>query len=600
MTDKPKEKVIDKLQKWWTLAEGAHQPWLVQARQDLDFYIGGDRQWDANDLSILRAEKRPALTYNMLFSLVNLVSGYQRQNRQDITIYNRKGGTKEIANILSELIKHIHDGSYGDWETSLMFLMGIITGKGWLGLNVDYDDEVTTGEIVIENLSPFRIYPDPFSTKYDMRDGQFIFKIAWLPKDRLNLAFPEKKNEFEGLVVNEKDKEPLPFTEGDKYKDWPVEGSSTEEIDKFRYRVKECWWKDFEEQKFLVGIESGVVKQVDFPKAKIDAILRQYPTMRIVKRVRPVLNLTTYVGNVEIQNIRDPLNGVTQFPIIPFFSYWVENHHWGVITQLKDPQREINKRISQALHHLNQTANSGYTADENATADWDALENNISKPGYIKKLKPGARFERDTPAPLSEGHIKLAETGKGAVREISGVNPDLAGLPEDKNVSGILMAQRRSQGLITIESVFDNMRMSKQILGTRLIEMIQKTDVYTKQEILTMVIDGDVKEFPVNMQAKQNAVGEIKNDLTIGKYKISVSESKTSPTARTRDFAMLIEAVRAGLPIPPEVLLKASDLPYKEDIMQAMGAGAPAPGGAPGGAPPPAPKPRPAPAGAPR
>src|SRR3990167_5312526 len=105
-----------------------------------------------------------------------------------------------------------------------------------------------------------------------------------------------------------------------------------------------------------------MVRQVDFPMEKIKAILKQYPTMRLVKRVRPTMNLTTYVGNVEIQNIKDPLNGMTNFPVVPYFSYWLEGNHWGVITQLKDPQREVNKRISQALHHLNQTANSGYTA----------------------------------------------------------------------------------------------------------------------------------------------------------------------------------------------------------------------------------------------
>lgn len=410
-----------------------------------------------------------------------------------------------------------------------------------------------------------------------MKDGQFIFKIAWLSKSRLELAFPEKKNEFADMQIGEKDKEPLPFTDGDKYKDWPVQTSGVEEIDKFRYRVKECWWKDFKEQKFLVGIESGVVRQVDFPAAKIKAILAQYPTMRMVKRVRPTLNLTTYVGNVEIQNIEDPLSGVTQFPIVPYYSYYVEGNHWGLITQNKDPQREINKRISQVLHHLNQSSNSGWIGDKDALDDWSILDDFGSKPGIVIKTNPNKRLERLQPTKISDGHLKLVETGKSAVREISGVNPDLAGQTEDKGASGYLMALRRNQGLVTVESMFDNLRLTKQILGTRLVEMIQKTDVYTQQEILTMVIDGEVKDFPVNMQAKQNAVGAIKNDLTIGKYKVSVAESKTSPTARAKDFATLIEALNAGLPIPPDVLLKASDLPYKEDIMQGLASGQPSP-----------------------
>ena len=578
-----KEKRLTSLEKWWKLSESANRGWLTQAKEDLDFYIGGERQWDAKSLQMLKAQNRPALTYNMLFSLANIVSGYQRQNRQDITVYNRKGGTKRIADVLSELIKHIHDGCFGDWETSMAFVLGIITGKGWLGLNIDYDDEVTTGDIRLESLSPFRVYSDPFFERYDMSDAQFIFKIAWLPKTRMDLAFPDKKEEFEGMTVNESDREPLPFSEGDKYTDQPAQTAGMEDIDKYRYRVKECWWKDFKEQKFLVGVESGVVRQVDFPREKIKAILAQYPTMRLVRRVRPVLNLTTYVGNVEIQHIEDPLSGVQQFPIVPFFSYWLENNHWGVLTQLKDPQREVNKRVSQMLHHLNQSANSGWIADDNALSDFTILEDFGSKPGIVIKKKPGAYLERIEPTTISEGHMKLVDTGKGAIREISGVNPDLAGLPEDKGVSGYLMELRRNQGLVSIESIYDNFRLTKMILGTRLVDMIQKTDVYTKEEILNLVIDGEVKEIPVNLQEKTGAVDSIKNDLSIGKYKVTVAESKTSSTSRLRDFNMLVEAMRAGLPVPPDVLLKASDIPFKEEILAAMQQ--PPAGGMPPGAP---------------
>src|SRR3990167_8512384 len=270
-----KEDRLEKLEKWWKIADSAHQQWLVQAREDLDFYIGGERHWDSNSLQILKSQNRPALTYNMLFSLTNILSGQQRQNRQDIIVFNRKGGNKRIAGILTELIKHIKDGCFSDWEESMVFLLGVITGKGWLNLNIDYDDEVVTGDIKIESISPFRIYSDPFFEKYDMSDAQYIFKIAWLPKDRIELAFPDKSDEFEGMAVSESDREPLAYSQGDKYTDWPVQQHGLEEIEKFRYRVKECWWKEFREQKFLVGVESGIVRQVDYPADKIKVILGQ-------------------------------------------------------------------------------------------------------------------------------------------------------------------------------------------------------------------------------------------------------------------------------------------------------------------------------------
>ena len=55
---------------------------------------------------------------------------------------------------------------------------------------------------------------------------------------------------------------------------------------------------------------------------------------------------------------------------------------------------------------------------------------------------------------------------------------------------------------------------------------------------------------------------------------------------------MLVEAMRVGLPVPPDVLLKASDIPYRDEILASMQQ--PPVGGLPPGAPPPGKQPLPA------
>lgn len=563
------EKRIERIKKWWTITENAYNPWAVQAQEDLNFYLGGERQWLSTDLEKLKAENRPALTYNHLLSLINLISGYQRQNRQDIKIFNRKGGTKAVAEILTEIIKHIHDNCYGDWEASMQFLMGIITGIGWLGININYDDDMVNGDIVLENISPFRVYPDPYFERYDLSDAQFIFKTAWLPKSRIELIFPEKKEELDGLdTVDTRDKQLIPYAEGDRYHDAGSTTTGMTEIEKYRYRVKECWHKELEVVKLIVGLESGIVKPVDWPDAKIKALMKMNSQLRYIKRVKPVMHLTTSVGDVELQYTKDPMNGVTRYPLIPFFAYWLENQHFGVITQLKDPQREINKRRSQVLHHLNQSANSGWIADDNAMTDWTVLEDFGGKPGIIIKKKSGSHLERISATSLSEGHLTLAREGKQDIRDVSGINQDLAGVPSQANQSGYLMELRRNQGLVATESIHDNFKLTQQILGRTLIDVIQKSKAYSKEEILSLVIDGKVKEISIN--SKEEATGRILNDMTIGKYGVVVSQSPSSPTVRNRNMMTLVEAVKAGMPIPPDILIDASDLPMKDEIKTRM------------------------------
>ncbi len=573
-TGTPVEKRLQRMQHFWIPAEHAYNQWAIQAKEDFNFYLGGENQWSATDLETLKAQNRPALTFNHLLALVNLVSGFQRQNRADIKIFNRKGGTRLIADILTKIIKHIEDNSYGDYESSMAFLMGIITGRGFIAPNLDFDDDVLNGDIIVQSHSPFRVYPDPHAERYDNRDAMFIFNTSWLPKSRIELAFPEKVKELEALgSVGGAEREILTISEGDKYHDADGTNSAISQIEKYRYRVKQCWWKKFETQKFLIGIESGKVRRVDMPEAKIKKLIEQNQSLRFMKRVRPVLNLTTYVGNVELEHQEDPLNGIIQLPIIPFYAYKVEHENFGIITQLKDAQREINKRLSQALHHLNQSANSGWVGDEDALPPdgWDQLENFGAKPGTILKLKKGTKLERMHPSPISDGHLVLAQSGKQNIRDISGVNPDLAGVPSSKQESGVLAELRRAQGLTALESIFDNFRHTKQILGNLYVDMIQKTDAYSQEEMLNMVVDDQGMEPNLKAELEKRGIEQIKKDLSIGKYKVVVGRAANSPTVRARNFQIMVElATKGGVQIPPEMLLDASDLPNKEQLMEAI------------------------------
>ena len=47
------------------------------------FYAGN--QWSAQDLAKLEREGRPALTINLILPIINLLSGIQRQGRQDVS-----------------------------------------------------------------------------------------------------------------------------------------------------------------------------------------------------------------------------------------------------------------------------------------------------------------------------------------------------------------------------------------------------------------------------------------------------------------------------------------------------------------------------------
>lgn len=567
------EELIGKLNKWWRLADSDHTQWETQAKRDLDFYLG--KQWDSADLEKLTREGRPALTFNRIRAPINLVSGYERQNRRDIKAINKKGGSRVMAEVLTKLIKDVMDSSNGDYEKSHAFWKGIITSRGWLSLNLDFEKDLINGDLILEELSPFKVRIDPFVEKYDMSDAMFIFKIAWLPKDKIEQTFPDKKDELANLNVIEVDRQSIDY--GDEYRD-STNTSTGGEVKEYKYRVKECWWRDYKKTQILINTETGMTRDVtELPTDKVKRITDTLPKYRVIERVKKVLHLTVYVGNVMLQDIEDPFNGVTTFPIVPFFAYWIEGEWRSLVTDLQDPQQEVNKRRSQLLHHLNQSANSGWMGDEDAVTDWSDVEDFGSKPGVIIKVRKGKKLERITPASISEGHLLLAKEADIDIKLISGINADLLGITPEKHESGIAMQLRQRQGNITIESLFDNMRFTDKLLGKLLIDMIQRSGAYSREEMVKIVVDDKEQEVAVNKKvlSEFGAIKKIENDLSIGQYDITVTSSPSMPTVRLANLHAMLEMVKQGFPVPPDLIIEQSDIPNKEQIKERMKAAQP-------------------------
>ena len=555
--------LLKKLKEFWTEGDSGNQEWRNRAKNSFKFYKGD--QWDSDDVSKLKSEGRPYLTFNHIFPIINLLSGFQRQNRQDIKVYPRKGGIRTIAEVLTELCKHAQDTSNGDYEHSMCFYDGIIGGKGWLGLDVSYQHDPLNGDIVIERLSPFDIIEDPNAKEYDLnKSAKFIIRPFWWDKDECVLNYPKKKTEILGEenLGLESDSPEISSVETDTYQE--NQNAVVDIPKKFRYRVKEYWWKSYERRKFLINVATLEAKRIDSSKEDLtEALMRRKPTAefdpriyRIKERVIPTLHCTTTVGSIILEDIENPFGEITLFPFFRFCPYWIDGKVMGVVDNLKDPQQEINKRVSQTLHHLNQSANSGWVMDKGAVDDKSVLEDFGSKPGVVIEKNPGKELTRLIPTPLSEGHLRLAGLGAENLKVISGVNADLLGQRPERQESGVAMELRHRQGATTSEIVFDNFNYTQQIFNQALVELIRKTNVYSEEEIKAVV---DESKLDVDLA--------VLGSLKVGRYGIKISQSPNMPTTRMANFQAILEAVKSGLPIDPEFVIELSDLPNKEAIL---------------------------------
>jgi hypothetical protein len=535
------------VKEYWKHADEGLRDEFARMQKGFQFYVGD--QWDAADLEKLYIEKRPALTINLILPIINLICGIQRQGRQDITVVARKGGLKTLASVFTQILRHCMDMTDADYETADCFLDGVIGNKGWLNLGVDFTEDPVYGDLAVRKVSPFDMREDPDAKEYDLnKSGKFVIRDSWLDKEALLLNFPEKETDLSngGLELN------------------PTSNDVTGDTERgnLRWRVRECWHKSYEKRIILINTASGTMKTIrqeslDLAKAVVGAARGKW----VLKDwVVPVLNKTVTAGNLILEDILDPYHGVTSFPYYRFCPYWVDGYVMGVVQNLTGPQQELNKRRSQALHNLNQTANSGFKVKKILNNYDRHLAKFGSTPGVVlDESKAGGKIERIEPAPLSEGHLTASQISATDMKEISGANYDLLGqMVEGHNESGKAIELRQSQGMKVVEVVFDNFARTQKLLASGIVDMIRFTNVYSNEEIRAILAERD-----------ENMNLAMLKDRKLGRYGISIASSSSSPTARYSKFMSIMEIAQMYPDqIGPEVLIENSDIPNKESILQ--------------------------------
>lgn len=548
-----------KFSEWWKAAESSHNIFCKRAKEATDFVLP-NKQWDSATIAALDRDKKPHLTINKIFPVVYFLSGYQRQNKFDIVMSNKKGSSAMDAKILSSCIKGITDDDDAQYEISDWFLTGCIKGLSWLGGYVDYSDDPINGDLKLESLNPYDIYPDPNSQKYGMQDAGYLFKKLWMSTDELRAAFPGKIAEINATEITNGDD--IQHSEGDEYRDVTERTLMMSHNDKIR--VKECWYLKDKLVSYIHNPETGEVVEHQGTDAEVKSIATIIQDVRVVKRNKKILCLATTIGGTTLQDIENPIGKINKIPFIPFYAYRIDQDIFGVVDQLMDVQREVNKRRSQALHVVNTMTNNLWLLPDSAGLDEDEFAKKVSKVGGVVKYKGPAQPQNVGPTGAQGAQIASysAEAAEADIKEISGINADLMGYNSGKQEPGIVLQLRQSQGAVLIEPVMDNFRYSNRLLGSLLVDFVQKSGLYSPDEIVKIT-----DEQGAEVEA---SVAEILKDNGMKKYKVGISFQKSAPTLRMVDFMKLTELVKMGVPIPPDVLVEASDIPYKEKILQRM------------------------------
>jgi phosphoribosylanthranilate isomerase len=109
------------------------------------------------------------------------------------------------------------------------------------------------------------------------------------------------------------------------------------------------------------------------------------------------------------------------------------------------------------------------------------------------------------------------------------------------------------------------MKHSRLLLGKKVLELIQ--DYYTETRILRVTVgDGLSTQNEELIINGINAAGEIVNDMTLGEYDLVVSSKPARDNYEDSQFANALQMREAGVLVPDDVVIRASQLDNKHEI----------------------------------
>lgn len=616
----------------WQRSTFAHDKWATPAKEAVDFFEG--RQYTDAQLAALKRQKRPALKFNIIAPIVRLVAGYHANNKSDIQFSpgHDNRSTDDVAETLSKLEKAAASDNMLEFVDPDVFMMGLISGRGFYDTRLDWEKN-NLGEIKTSYLSPFMVKVDPDADTYDLNESASFIQIDKMVSiDEIEAAFGKNVAELvRPWTMGQTPHSPV-MSQVVNGEIAPVryfgqrEDADTSYWDNFysllgdfvdtrrkTIRLIETQHKVRELRNVMIDLETGDMKALPLDwgadkiqKALLYAQLVNNPCQVEVRAVERQ-QWTTMCGDLLLYDAPSLYEGYTTTGYFPYFR---EGFTRGMVEDLVDPQKEKNKSRSNRVEIESKTANGGwmYHQDSLTPVQKQKLQQFGSTPGVDIEWKGAVdgKPQQIQPSTPSQAYRNLENDSDQDIRRISGVNESALGDTDISNQSGRAIEARQRQAVVSVKTYMDNFRRTKLLLGRYNHLPIFQT--YYTEERIYRVTGEDGKKAPIYInQLLLDPVSNTKrilNDLTIGKYSVTVDDGPLSPSFEAAQFdeAMLIlaklgPALGNYMPIFADLILGMSSLPRKQEwidrlqkVMAAMGIpvdgdGAPVPGGMPMGAP---------------
>ncbi len=556
--------------------------WFEQMKRDFRYHSGGDNQWDAADLAVLRDQKRPALSFNLMGVVIRELIGAHEDAKREARAVPIGIEDQTRSEILNRLWKAVRRMTDADFTESEAFEKGSIGGVSYAVVDVNpRHGRPDWVDFCIDPIHPFEVIVDPGAQRRDLRDAQYVFWNRWLRDAEFVRAYPEHREYVEQLwkgtneglgphevPENSSERVPQPTS--------PIDLVGFEAdplyLDRRRRRIRllHLEYRCPKEVYYVVNPQTGTPERVSERNYRV--FKQMMPELEFARVFEDQVYWLEFIGDKILFHEPAPA-GMKTFSIKV---YVCDRDHStgeprGLIRDLVDPQREVNKRHSQMLHHLNQQGAPGVYAEQDAFLDPKQAETSMKEAGGITWMKQGAiagnkMVKREVPT-FPAASAEMLQQALNMFFRIGGVNIDtLVGQRSgEEPATTALLRYRRS--ILAVTKHLQNFHSFQRRILESVLDLL--THVVPDAQIEAMlgnpakwrVIDGVVLNQETGEEIPLAGLSDMEWDI-----EMDIAAANTTIALLT--LQIMLQMAQVGVPIDGTVMI--DELPLSQDKKNRM------------------------------
>lgn len=619
--------ILDQMRMYSTYSSD-FQPFVDELTKLFDFTVAS-LQWDPAVRAKLREERRPAFSYNIIRTILNVIFSIDRDNRKKGKATPRTGGDNELANVITQTLDYYMYKAKFSKAQQKVFMDKIVARLGVYHVGWKYEGtEDDQGSLFVESADPREFIFEPLYNDPLWERSSFIMRKHKLSFEEILNQFALNDTEMEEAIREEAS---IFYEQGSGKDKWiskkvkaflsAVYETTTSNPSSYNNQgiwydnnsgkfdvlelhekrterriyvpqdnkiidLTEAYWSDYR-----VLNEGKEPDGIRFNNEIIDRVKERYGLVGearadLMPRRHVTIVIPTFMMKVSEQAY--PVDS-KYYVYIPDYCY---DFHadplkvQSVMDDLMDPQADFNKARSLMLELLGRYANKGWIMDENAIAgleeDWKS--NRIApykrvRAGYIGMIKP------EEGQVISPDLIRMQGETQQLMKVISNADDELRGNRSTGVTSGKHFEAKEQRQVKSYSYILENRDNAQKAVYELSLDFVQtyvttQTIVRITQDVSDQVEGDAPSEVVVNQSEYTMENGQIAekvlNDLDAEKYDIEIDDEPYSGSAQEERKQELGEIYNAAAAINPEranamlpIIVEAHNTPESLKILTA-------------------------------